>query len=194
MKHRKTDILKLFAEGKTYPQIRKILNCSISNIVYHCSPGQKAKSKARNQKSAWRKALLHKINGFNQIRIAKNHIVISSNDRRFKQKIHKFNSKGRELMKSGESTKKQIMEKIGKEPKCYLTGRKINLQEPATYQFDHIVPRTKGGDNSIENFGLACKEANQAKRDLMLDNFLLLCKDILEYNGYEVKQNQSTPS
>lgn len=81
-----------------------------------------------------------------------------------------------------------IKEKIGKNPKCYLTGRPIDLSKARTYHFDHIIPVSKGGDNSIENFGIATKEANQAKSDLFLEDFIKLCIDVLTHNGYKVRK------
>ena len=68
-----------------------------------------------------------------------------------------------------------------------MTGRKIDLLEPKTYNCDHIVPVSKGGGCNIDNLGLTCKEANMAKGDLLLDDFIKLCKDVLEYNGYNVQ-------
>ena len=42
----KEQILKLRGEGKTYNEIRKLLNCSKSTISYHCSvDGKKTKKK-----------------------------------------------------------------------------------------------------------------------------------------------------
>ena len=37
----KEQILKLRNEGKTYSEIRKELNCSLSTISYHCGDNQK---------------------------------------------------------------------------------------------------------------------------------------------------------
>jgi 5-methylcytosine-specific restriction endonuclease McrA len=69
-----------------------------------------------------------------------------------------------------------------------LTGRTIDLLKPKTYQCDHILPVSKGGKSSLENMGLACKEANQAKSDMIMDDFLKLCKEVLEHNGYTVSR------
>lgn len=88
-------------------------------------------------------------------------------------------------------TIKQILNYIGKNPKCYLTGRPINLIKSSTYEFDHKIPRSRGGENTLENFGLACKDANRAKYDKTPEEFILLCKEILENNGYNITKNES---
>jgi len=81
-----------------------------------------------------------------------------------------------------------VLEKIGDSPACYLTGRKIDLQDTRSYHLDHIVPRSKGGDNSLENLGLADRHANIAKSNLSIEELLQLCEDILTHNGYEVSK------
>lgn len=57
------------------------------------------------------------------------------------------------------------------------------------YQLDHIIPVSKGDDNSLENMGIAIPIANQAKTDLTLEEYLDLCKQVLEHNGYTVIKN-----
>lgn len=48
----KNKILKLRLSGKSYKQIAKELNCSLSTVSYHCSPEEKNKVKARKDKTA----------------------------------------------------------------------------------------------------------------------------------------------
>jgi len=38
----------------------------------------------------------------------------------------------------------------------------------------------------LGNLGLTTKEANRAKADLNVEDFFLLCKKVLEHNGYKV--------
>jgi CRISPR/Cas system Type II protein with McrA/HNH and RuvC-like nuclease domain len=77
-------------------------------------------------------------------------------------------------------TLEQLMEKIGNSPKCYLTGEEIDLSKSRTYSLDHIIPRSKGGDNSLENCAIACSEANQAKSNLSLEEFISLCQSVVD--------------
>ena len=63
---------------------------------------------------------------------------------------------------------------------CYLTGRPIDLNKSRSYHLDHIVPRSRGGDDSLDNCQIACREANQAKGDLLVEEFVALCKKVVE--------------
>ena len=85
-------------------------------------------------------------------------------------------------------TVEDLRKKVGENPFCYLTGRSIDLTKPSTYAFDHINPATLGGDNSIENLGVVCKRANQAKADMPLEEFINLCKEVLIKQGYRVEK------
>ena len=51
----KEQILKLRSEGKTYKQIKNILNCSLSTICYHLRSDQKQKVLARRNKHRFNK-------------------------------------------------------------------------------------------------------------------------------------------
>ena len=75
---------------------------------------------------------------------------------------------------------------IGDSPICYLTGRTIDITKPRTYQFDHKLPRSKGGENSLDNLGITTKEANQAKHNMTEEEFVQLCKDVLVHRGYSI--------
>lgn len=77
---------------------------------------------------------------------------------------------------------KDLLAKIGDNPSCYLTGRKIDLLDGKSYHLDHIVPKNKGGSNTIDNCNIACKDANQAKGNLLYSEFLLLCEEVLSHN------------
>jgi len=81
-----------------------------------------------------------------------------------------------------------LLEKIGDNPICYLTGKPIDLKETKSYQFDHVIPVSKGGSSDIDNFGLTCREANRAKSDLILEEFVILCKDVLVKQGFTVEK------
>jgi CRISPR/Cas system Type II protein with McrA/HNH and RuvC-like nuclease domain len=169
----KERILLLRLEGKTYNEIKSILGCSKSTIAYHCSSEQKIKSINRSKKikSSLKGNVSRRLYGF----LSRKSVYFRHSVKYSERKIvsHKF-------------TVKDILNIIGKDPKCYLTGKKIDLMNFGSYQFDHIKPVGKGGDNSLGNFGLTLTEANMAKHDMTVDEFVQLCKDVLINFGYKI--------
>lgn len=85
-------------------------------------------------------------------------------------------------MQDEKFTVDDIIEKFGDNPVCYLTGQPIDITKPRTYHFDHIVPSSKGGSNSIENLGICTKEANMAKSDMTVEEFVKLCNMVVNHN------------
>lgn len=188
----KEKILKLRNEGKTYTQICKILNCSKGTVSYYCGEGQEEKTRERQRRRRKSNVLIKKTEDFRN-EIAGNgrkEKVKSSKAKLIRHKADDFQRErvggkiGRHLKKT--FTYKDVTKKYGEETACYLTGRKINLQEPRTYNFDHIIPISKEGTNNFDNLGIACREANLAKSDMLVKEFLELCKDVLIHNGYKV--------
>ncbi len=83
-------------------------------------------------------------------------------------------------------TPQDIINKFGDNPQCYLTGKLIDIYKPRTYQFDHIIPVAKGGDNSLSNLGICTKQVNSSKTDMTPEEYIELCKEVLTHAGYEV--------
>ena len=79
-----------------------------------------------------------------------------------------------------------IRKQIEDNPICYLTGRKIDINNTRSYHFDHKLPVSRGGDASIDNLGICCREANQAKNDMTTDEFIKFCLEVVKHNGYKV--------
>lgn len=185
----KEKILQLRKEGKSYREIQKETGCSKGTIAYHCGKGQKEKTRNRVRTMREKNSLIHKTDWFKHGRRAKKGITNKS--QKFQLRTTYVDNKHTHKTMSEttmEFNHHDVLKKIGKSPQCYLTGRKINLEEPSSYNLDHIIPTGKGGDNSIENLGITCKEANMAKHDMVLEEFLQLCKEVLEHNGYEVNK------
>lgn len=172
------DIIKLRKEGKTYSEISKILGCSKSTVSYHCGKGQKEKSKIRQNKRRFKNRLIKKVDYFKS----------REDKHRMLNRVNAFTKKskyGRDHNLKPSFNYKDVIDKFGVETKCYLTGENINLLH-GKYELDHIIPVTRGGDNSLGNLGILAKEVNQAKRNLTNEEFFELCKRVLEYNGYTV--------
>jgi 5-methylcytosine-specific restriction endonuclease McrA len=175
----KIQILALRAQGLSYKQIKAQLGCSLGTISYHCGEGQKEKQRLRRNKTGHTRALHNKAVRFHD-RIHK--------ARDFQRARIKVNGKTKLGAAAATFTWQDVIARFGQETECYLTGRKIDLLQPSTYQFDHIQPVSRGGASTIDNLGICCKEANAAKSDLSVAGLLALCKEMLEHNGYAVQK------
>jgi 5-methylcytosine-specific restriction endonuclease McrA len=47
---------------------------------------------------------------------------------------------------------------------------------------DHIIPVSRGGDNSLDNCQILSKEVNQAKSNMTDEEFIEMCKRVVEFN------------
>lgn len=157
----KEEILRLRQEGKTYTQIQDIVGCSRGTISYHCGEGQKEKTKERTIQSrrGIRSIVLRKIDLF----------------------LNRNSSSRLEYTKRTD-IHEQMYNKIISNPICYITGERIDLSDSKSYSLDHINPYYISQDNSIENLGLTTKDANQSKSYLTLQQYLELCKKVVEFN------------
>ena len=52
---------------------------------------------------------------------------------------------------------------------CWYCGLNIKFREK---HIDHIVPKSKGGDDLLDNLALTCSFCNYAKQDKELSEFL----------------------
>lgn len=171
----KDEILKLRKDGKSYKEISILLNCAKSTVIYHCGgDDQKNKSKLRTEKYRKNHCVINKVENFQRSR---------------------FNVNGKRKLgeRNIQFTWRDVIEKFGWKTQCYLTGREIDLHETTTYNFDHIIPFSKSNDSSINNLGITCVEANKGKSDLLISEFVNLCKEVLEHNGYTVELRNRKP-
>ena len=177
-KSRKKDILKLRSKGKSYRQIQEALGCSKSTIAYHCDGGkEKARVKRNNKK---RKPICRKVSSFRSRCSRKNYVSFRGKVKTFKRRSPNPSYTLVNSISINYSCQ-DVIDKLGENPTCYLTGKKINLNNPETYNLDHVIPTSKGGTNDLKNLNICTQEANQAKGNLSLDELFKLCEDILSF-------------
>ena len=88
--------------------------------------------------------------------------------------------KGDKVVKMFKNSK--LKEKLLDDPYCYLTGDKIDLMDSSAYSLDHKTPKSRGGDSSIDNCGLATFMANQMKSNQTVEELLETCMKIVVHN------------
>ena len=81
---------------------------------------------------------------------------------------------------------KDVYAKYGDHFPCALTGRPIDFNKPHTYEYDHILPTSRGGDNTLSNLQIVCPEVNRAKQNLTDEEFLDLCKEVVIHHGHKI--------
>ncbi len=76
------------------------------------------------------------------------------------------------------SVSRQQLEAILKRQKyrCYLTGRPL---DPSNVSCDHLVPLSRGGSQDASNMRLVTRQANHSKANLLLEEFVQLCQDVV---------------
>jgi len=192
-KNRKKDILRLRKKGLSYRAIAKKLGCSTSIISYHCGKNQKEKFRVRLQGRSWKHKLTKKITSFKSRCTAEEYRTFRNKVKTFKRKIPRggrptpTSSRVNNISKQFHA--KDVINKVGKDPVCYLTGRKLNIKDTSSYTFDHRVPTVKGGTNDLENLEICSTEANHAKAGLLLEDFYSLCEEILAWRDKQANKD-----
>jgi len=59
--------------------------------------------------------------------------------------------------------KSELTNLLQQEHDCYWCGKKIDKTLSSSYHFDHYVPLSKGGANTIDNIKLSCAKCNLTK-------------------------------
>lgn len=152
MEDHKEKILELRSEGKSYKEIVDELGCSKGTVSYHCGKGQKEKTAARRRKQA---------NGIKYKVYKKIDDFIGRTPRSCSPNNYVARGEVNYLM----------YKKIINNPRCYITGEDIDLNDSGSWSLDHIVPISKGGSNDIDNMGLCLSYVNYMKYDFSLKEF-----------------------
>lgn len=200
----KKEIFRLRQLGYSYRKIAATIPCSKSTVSVTLSDGQLEKTAARTRKRRASHPYVAKSEKFQdphrsgrpkaQARISNCTWQESMRTRciGFRSKY----KKGKKGKVTGERfTYHDVIKKYGENPNCYLTGRQLDIKDKKSYAFDHIIPRSKGGGLDLDNLGIACKEANEAKSDLLIPEFVKLCADVIKHIGsnfgYEIVNNNN---
>lgn len=74
---------------------------------------------------------------------------------------------------------KDIMALLKKQGcRCAYTGDHL---APDTATADHVIPVSAGGTHDLDNLRIVTKEVNRAKNTLGLEEFVALCRKVVEH-------------
>lgn len=190
----KEQCLKLKSEGKSYSEICSILQCSKSTVAYHLNSTTKIavrKWQNNKRKEDWIYKFMYKCSNFLTRKYTSKNLKVKNLDwnKMFRTRVSEFCNRYKEkgnLVKK--CNYKVVLDYLkGTKVNCYLTGTPIDLEKD-DYCFDHIIPVSKGGTNDLNNLGITIPAANYAKNNLTVDEFINLCKLVLEHHGYIVSK------
>ena len=180
-------IIALRKKGLTFNQIAKQLLCSKSTVSYALRKKTREIAKDKNNNYPRHlKKINSKIYSFTNPRIStqtKAAWYLSNSPRQISKSI---STKASTFQRTMTFNYKDVYAKYGDHFPCALTGRPLEFNEPQTYEYDHILPTSRGGDNSIDNLQLLCPEANKAKGMMTDDEFKDLCREVIIHAGYKI--------
>ena len=180
-------IIALRQKQYSFRQIAEELNCSKSTVSYALR--KKTRDKVKKKSASLpqhEKKILNKIYCFKNAHLSdkpKAAWYINKSPRQVKQSI---SVKAHRFQRAMTFNAKDVLKKFGKHFPCALTGRPIDFYKPETYEYDHIQPISRGGDNTLNNLQLLCPEANQAKGRLTDQEFIELCKEVVIHAGHRI--------
>ena len=189
-KNLKNSIIALHKSGLNQTQIANQLDCTRATVQYYTVKGAKERSFKNALKSRRSQhPFLSKIKQFcRKNRIFKK-LYNSITNRYLYFKLRNFlnPSKNKEFsMTTTKITLEQVIDKIGPNPTCYLTGDKIDITNTRSYNFDHVIPTSRGGENVLDNLQICTEQVNSAKGNNTNEEFIELCKKVLVYQGYKI--------
>jgi len=180
-------IIALRKKGLTFNQIAKQLKCSKSTVSYALRKKTRDMVKAKNElKPHYKHTIENKIYTFKapKPRTPSNKAwYLNQSPRQISKSI---STKASTFQRTMTFNYKDVYAKYGDHFPCALTGRPLEFNEPQTYEYDHILPTSRGGDNSIDNLQLLCPEANKAKGMMTDDEFKDLCREVIIHAGYKI--------
>jgi 5-methylcytosine-specific restriction endonuclease McrA len=83
-----------------------------------------------------------------------------------KHKIKEYHHKRRKLLDAGDLTSEQIKELFTRHPYCEYCGSESNLS------LEHIIPLSRGGQNTLTNVTVSCKSCNSSKGTKLVEEWL----------------------
>jgi 5-methylcytosine-specific restriction endonuclease McrA len=186
----KEKILKLKKEGLSQSEIALQLGCAKSTVCWHFNPEKQLK-KSQQRKKKIAPHMVKWQRNISRFSTAKTKIEQKTEikDLTFSEARAKFRNRLKDYAKKHKSdterTKmvniKKVIDKYNITEEntkivCRYTGDILDWKRPEECQVDHIIPRSRGGENTLENLQIISKKANQAKGDMTHEEFIEFIK------------------
>ena len=180
-------IIALRKQGLSYSQIAKKLNCSKSTVSYALTAKTRKLAKEKHDRMPRHEKLIYKKISTFKSSVPKKIETKQKNTNKTPRQISKaISNKAHTFQKTMTFNYEDVYAKYGDHFPCALTGRPLDFKKPHTYEYDHIIPTSRGGDNSLSNMQIVCPEVNRAKQNLTDDEFLDLCKEVVIHHGHKI--------
>lgn len=180
-------IIALRRKGLSFNQIAKKLKCSKSTVSYALR--KKTRQKVRDktiQIPIHEKLNRKKIYRFQNPKPTNKTKTLWYLNKTPRQISKAISTKAFTFQRRMTFNYKDVQAKFGDHFPCALTGRPIDFNKPDTYEYDHILPIARGGDNSLDNLQIVCPEANRAKGMMTDQEFIELCKEVVIHAGHRI--------
>jgi|TARA_R100000482_G_C5113305_1_gene141682 5-methylcytosine-specific restriction endonuclease McrA len=180
-------IIALRKKGLPFSKIAKQLKCSISTVSYALRKKTRIKSKQKQDKlPKHKKTITNKIYSFKNTPTPKQNKKLWYINKTPRQISKAISTKASTFQRSMTFNYKDVYRKYGDHFPCALTGRPLNFKDPDTYEYDHILPTSRGGENTLDNMQIVCPEVNRAKQNLTDQEFIDLCKEVVIHAGHKI--------
>lgn len=93
-------------------------------------------------------------------------------------KVSAFQEKG---LNTIPFTYKDVLNKFGQTPRCYLSGKEIDWHDKYSYQLDHVIAKAEGGLSNLDNLDLLSPICNQIKFVWDIPLLMKVIRSIVKY-------------
>jgi 5-methylcytosine-specific restriction endonuclease McrA len=186
----KEKILDLKLKGLNQSEIALKLGCAKSTVCWHFNPEKQLKKAQQRKKKIpphivkWQRNIsrFSTAKTKNKVKREIKELTLSEASANFRGRLkdyakkHKSDTERTKMVNIKKVEEKYNITEENTKIICRYTGDVLDWKRPGECEIDHTQPRSKGGENTIENLQILSKAANQAKGDMTHDEFIEFIK------------------